>query len=115
MIKQNGVVDFLTYTYTTWGSGGGASKLDVPALLSQVQDLASETENGLFQVPPYFAYIAKSFSVLEGIGLSVEPNYSIVSETLPYISRRILTDTQPRTAGALETFVFGDAKDDVDT
>ena len=28
----------------------------------------------------YFAYIAKSFSVLEGIGLSNDPKYSIINE-----------------------------------
>ena len=37
----------------------------------------------MFQVPPYFAYIAKSFSVLEGIGLTVDPEYSIIDATLP--------------------------------
>ena len=106
------MVDYLTYVYSTWNSGGGAAKLDVPALFSRVQELTAETENGLFQIPPYFAYIAKSFSVLEGIGLSSDPNYSIVKETLPYISRRIMTDPSPRTAGALETFVFGESKED---
>ena len=50
-------------------------------------------------------------AVLEGIGLSVDPDYSIVNETLPYVSRRIVTDPSPRTAGALETFVFGDEKE----
>ena len=63
-------------------------------------------------MPSAHADIAKSFSVLEGIGLAVGPNYSIIDETLPYISRRILTDPSPRTAGALETFLFGDAKED---
>jgi len=111
-IESSGVVDYLTFVYSTWNSGGGASKLDVPALLARVQELTAETENGLFQIPPYFAYIAKSFSVLEGIGLSSDPDYSIVQETLPYISRRIMSDPSPRTAGALETFVFGDVKDD---
>mmetsp|Transcript_23052 Transcript_23052/g.68315 ORF Transcript_23052/g.68315 Transcript_23052/m.68315 type:complete len:799 (-) Transcript_23052:140-2536(-) len=111
-IESSGVVDYLTFVYSTWNSGGGASKLDVPALLARVQELTAETENGLFQIPPYFAYVAKSFSVLEGIGLSSDPDYSIVQETLPYISRRIMSDPSPRTAGALETFVFGDVKDD---
>ncbi len=74
--------------------------------------LSAASENGIFQVPPYFAYIAKAFSVLEGIGLGIDPNYSIVKETLPYISTRILTDPSPRTAGALATFVYGEAKDD---
>jgi len=112
-VMDSGVVDFLTYTYSTWTSGGGASKLDVPKLFARVRELAADSEGGIFQVPPYFAYIAKSFSVLEGIGLSVDPEYSIVSETLPYISQRILTDPSPRTAGALETFIFGDAKADL--
>jgi len=115
VVEQNGVVDFLTYTYSTWSSGGGAAKLDVPSLFAQVRELASDTDDGIFQVPPYFAYIAKSFSVLEGIGLSADPEYSIVAETLPYISRRIITDPSPRTAGALETFVFGEAKADLTT
>ena len=114
-VIDNGVADFLTETYSTWKSGGGASKLDVPKLFAEVRELASDTPDGLFQVPPYFAYIAKSFSVLEGIGLSADPNYSIVDETLPYISQRIISDPSPRTAGALETFLFGDAKDDRDT
>ena len=62
----------------------------------------------------YFAYIAKSFSVLEGIGLSYDPEYSIVNETLPYVSRRLLSDPSARTAGALETFVFGEGKGEDD-
>jgi len=115
VVIENGVVDFLTYTYSTWSSGGGASKLDVPKLFDEVRKLASETEDGLFQVPPYFAYIAKSFSVLEGIGLTIDPEYSIIDETLPYISRRIITDPSPRTAGALETFIFGDTKGDLES
>ena len=114
-VIDNGVVDFLTDTYSTWKSGGGAAKLDVPKLFSEVRELAADTPGGIFQVPPYFAYIAKSFSVLEGIGLSADPNYSIVDETLPYISQRIISDPSPRTAGALETFIFGDAKDDRET
>eukprot|EP00747_Dinoflagellata_sp_TGD_P180399 gnl/TRDRNA2_/TRDRNA2_32789_c0_seq1.p1 gnl/TRDRNA2_/TRDRNA2_32789_c0~~gnl/TRDRNA2_/TRDRNA2_32789_c0_seq1.p1 ORF type:complete len:821 (+),score=141.90 gnl/TRDRNA2_/TRDRNA2_32789_c0_seq1:223-2463(+) len=111
-VVESGVVDFLTGVYSAWGSGGGAAKLDVPKLFDEVRALAAGTDDGLFQVPPYFAYIAKSFSVLEGIGLSVDGNYSVVDETLPYIARRILTDPSPRTAGALETYLFGDGKHD---
>jgi predicted unusual protein kinase regulating ubiquinone biosynthesis (AarF/ABC1/UbiB family) len=84
----------------------------VPQLLDEVNALAAENGASIFQVPPYFAYIAKAFSVLEGIGLGIDPNYSIVKETLPYISTRIITDPSPRTGGALATFVYGEAKDD---
>ena len=84
----------------------------MPQLLDEVNALAAENGASIFQVPPYFAYIAKAFSVLEGIGLGIDPNYSIVKETLPYISTRIITDPSPRTGGALATFVYGESKDD---
>lgn len=62
----------------------------------------------------YFAYIAKSFSVLEGIGLSNDPKYSIINECLPYVSKRLLTDKSERTGGALSTFIFGPEKSNED-
>ena len=109
---EAGVVSLLTRAYRERAAGGGFARFDVPGLFQELRALAADTPSGLFQIPPYFAYIAKCFSVLEGIGLSVDPDYSIVNETLPYVSRRIVTDPSPRTAGALRTFVFGDARED---
>ena len=83
----------------------------MPALFEELQGLSANAGANIFIIPPYFAYIAKAFATLEGIGLAVDPNYSILNDTLPYISRRIVTDPSPRTAGALETFVFGGEKD----
>ncbi|KAJ1483722.1 hypothetical protein T484DRAFT_1799141 [Baffinella frigidus] len=51
----------------------------------------------VFSIPPYFAYIARAFSVLEGIGITNNPDYSIIEECLPYVSQRLLTDSNPRT------------------
>ena len=65
----------------------------------------------LFRVPPYFFYIARAFAVLEGIGLTNDPDYSVVSECLPYVSQRLLTDRDPRIAGALQSFIYGADKD----
>lgn len=75
----------------------------------------TEKKGNLFQIPPYFAYIAKSFSVLEGIGLSNDDKYSIINECLPYVSKRLLTDQSERTGGALSTFIFGPEKNNIDT
>jgi aarF domain-containing kinase len=58
-------------------------------------------------VPPYFAYVLRAFSVLEGIALINDPDYSILNECLPYISQRVLTDESPRAAAALRSFVYG--------
>lgn len=58
-------------------------------------------------IPPYFALILRAFSVIEGTALRVDPDYAIVSETFPYLSRRLLTDNQPRTRAALRQLLYG--------
>jgi len=111
LIDDSGVVETLAEIYGAWSAGGGAASVDVNKVVTQLQDLTS-TRGNLFQIPPYFAYIAKSFSVLEGIGLSNDSNYSIINECLPYVSKRLLTDNSERTGGALSTFIFGPTKSD---
>lgn len=104
-IQSSDAVQVLADVYTAFAGGGGAAKIDVPAVLSELQALAKRQGN-LFQLPPYFAYIARAFSVLEGIGLQNDPDYAIVGECLPYISQRLVTDKSPRVGKALETFVY---------
>merc|ERR1719401_1456884 len=67
----------------------------------------------LFRVPPYILYIARAFSTLEGIGLSANEDYSIVSEAFPYLSKRLLTDSSPRAKAALRSMVYGANNADV--
>ena len=109
VIGDSGVVETLAEIYGAWTNGGGAAAVNVNKVIADLQDLTAEKGN-FFKIPPYFAYIAKSFSVLEGIGLSNEPNYSIINECLPYVSKRLLTDKSERTGGALSTFIFGPDK-----
>jgi len=108
MIEDSGVVDLLADIYSSWSKGGGAAAINVNDVVVQLQDLTAEKGN-IFQIPPYFAYIAKSFSVLEGIGLSNDPKYSIINECLPYVSKRLLTDRE-KLGPALNTFIFGPEK-----
>ena len=111
--KESGVVDVLSEVYTQFAGGGGAAKIDVNAVIGKLTGLADEYGN-IFRVPPYFAYIAKAFGVLEGIGLASNPDYAIVGECLPYVSQRLLTDTNPRTGEALKNFIFGAQGDRMD-
>lgn len=112
LIADSGIVEVLASVYGQWTSGGGMNSINVNDVIASLQDL-TEKKGNLFQIPPYFAYIAKSFSVLEGIGLSNDPKYSIINECLPYVSKRLLTDQSERTGGALSTFIFGPNKNDV--
>lgn len=111
LISDSGIVEVLANVYGQWTSGGGVNGINVNEVVASLQDLTVKKGN-LFQIPPYFAYIAKSFSVLEGIGLSNNPRYSIINECLPYVSKRLLTDESERTGGALSTFIFGPKKND---
>mmetsp|Transcript_6338 Transcript_6338/g.9327 ORF Transcript_6338/g.9327 Transcript_6338/m.9327 type:complete len:893 (-) Transcript_6338:2192-4870(-) len=114
MIADSGIVEVLADIYGAWTNGGGAAAVNVNKVISQLQDLTAEKGN-LFRIPPYFAYIAKCFSVLEGIGLSNDEKYSIINECLPYVSKRLLTDQNERTGAALSTFIFGPDKSNIDT
>jgi hypothetical protein len=107
-IDDSGVVEVLADIYGAWTAGGGAAAINVNDVITQLQDLTAKKGN-LFRIPPYFAYIAKSFSVLEGIGLTNDPTYSIINECLPYVSKRLLTDSG-KMGPALSTFIFGPEK-----
>lgn len=113
VIEDSGVVEVLANIYGAWTSGGGLATINANDVLQQMQDLAGEKGN-LFRIPPYFAYIAKSFSVLEGIGLSNDPKYSIINECLPYVSNRLLTD-KATMGNAVNSFVYGPDKGNIDT
>ena len=113
LIADSGVVEVLADIYGAWTSGGGVASVNVNDVINRLQDLTAEKGN-LFQIPPYFAYIAKSFSVLEGIGLSNDSKYSIVSECLPYVSQRLLTDKESM-GSALNGFIFGPEKNNFDS
>jgi hypothetical protein len=113
LIEDSGVVEVLADIYGSWTSGGGVAALNVPQVIQNLQDLTADKGN-LFRIPPYFAYIAKSFSVLEGIGLSNDKKYSIVNECLPYVSQRLLMDDSSM-GPALNTFIFGPEKGNLET
>ena len=77
--------------------------MDVQNVMEQMQQRNRE----MFKVPPYILYVARAFSTLEGIGLSANEDYSIVSEAYPYLSKRLLTDESPRAKAALRSMLYG--------
>uniref|UniRef100_A0A7S4F554 Protein kinase domain-containing protein n=1 Tax=Chrysotila carterae TaxID=13221 RepID=A0A7S4F554_CHRCT len=105
---SEGVVEALTDVYSQWAGGGGASKIDVSEVTGKLQALTEEKGN-FFQIPPYFAYVLRAFSVLEGIALMNDPDYSVLNACLPYISQRVLSDPSPRSTNALRSFVYTNA------
>lgn len=103
-IAQAGVAEVLATLYAQLAGGGGAAKIDVGEVGRTLTGLTQSYGN-IFQIPPYFLYILRAFSVLEGIGLQNDPDYSIIDACLPYITRRLVTDQSPRSRAALRSFV----------
>jgi len=65
----------------------------------------SKRNRELFTLPPYVLYVARAFSTLEGIGLTIDENYSIVQECYPYLAKRLFTDRSPRAKKALRAML----------
>jgi aarF domain-containing kinase len=107
-LKDSGLVPTLGSILRQLSEGGGAAKVDINKVLQELDLLADSYP--FFQVPPYFTLILRCFSVIEGIALKADPDYSIVKECFPYLSRRLLTDDSPRARKALRTLLFGDGE-----
>lgn len=71
---------------------GFLRSMSMCAHVQMSEDLAMISKDYIFVIPPYFALILRAFSVLEGIGLDVNPDFSIVDSCYPYLSKRLLTD-----------------------
>ncbi|KAH7332390.1 hypothetical protein KP509_20G085000 [Ceratopteris richardii] len=83
---------------------GSRDPMDIEQIIGE---LVQMTANYSIVIPPYFAMILRAFSMLEGIGLSKNPNYVIIEECYPYICKRLLTDDSPRARTALKYFLYG--------
>ena len=98
------IIPALTKVFDAALSGGGAKSINFQDLAA---DLAQITFEYPFRIPPYFALVIRAIGVLEGIALVGNPDFAIVDEAYPYISKRLLTDDSPRLKAALRYMVYG--------
>ena len=61
--------------------------VDVNGVTNIIEEM-SKRNRELFKLPPYVLYVSRAFSTLEGIGLMVDKEYSILQECYPYLSKR---------------------------
>ncbi|CAK9197286.1 unnamed protein product [Sphagnum jensenii] len=97
----------------------------VPALQSFFDDVLTATVSELnfkrivdglgsvlyqfpFNVPPYYALILRSLTVLEGLALYTDPNFKVLAASYPYFAKRLLTDPNPYLRNALIELLFKD-------
>jgi len=83
--------------------------VDVKGVTNVMEEM-SRRNRELFSLPPYVLYVARAFSTLEGIGLSIDEDYAIVQECYPYLARRLFIDRSPRAEAALRAMLGLPAK-----
>merc|ERR1712238_346329 len=81
-----------------------AEGVDVKGVTNIMEEV-SKRNRELFSLPPYVLYLARAFSTLEGIGLGLDENYSIIQECYPYLASRLFTDRNPRAKKALKAML----------
>ena len=45
-----------------------------------------------FRIPPAYTLLIRSLAVLEGVALSVDPDYKVVAVAYPWVAKKLLTD-----------------------
>tara|TARA_B000000565_G_scaffold96523_1_gene71835 strand:- start:1913 stop:3772 length:1860 start_codon:yes stop_codon:yes gene_type:complete len=85
----------------------GVNRMDFKAV---TDDMSGVMYKFPFRVPPYYALIIRSLVTLEGIALSVDPQFKILGAAYPYFARRLMEDPDPQLRQSLKEMLFdGDA------
>lgn len=83
--------------------GASVADLNIKSITDELSALMYEYP---FRVPPYYALIIRSLVTLEGIAIFVDPNFKVLSEAYPYVSKRLLTDPAPELRASLQDLLF---------
>jgi predicted unusual protein kinase regulating ubiquinone biosynthesis (AarF/ABC1/UbiB family) len=101
------IIPALSYVFNS--SLGAASTniadLDFKSVTDQLSGVMYEFP---FQVPAYYALILRSLATLEGIAISVDPEFKVLAKAYPYVAKRLLTDPAPDLRNSLKELLFKD-------
>ncbi|RUS95319.1 hypothetical protein DSM107003_30220 [Trichormus variabilis SAG 1403-4b] len=87
--------------------GASVAELNIKSITDDLSALMYEYP---FRVPPYYALIIRSLVTLEGIAIYIDPNFKVLSEAYPYVSKRLLTDPADELRTSLQELLFKDGK-----
>ncbi|WP_353929215.1 AarF/ABC1/UbiB kinase family protein [Okeanomitos corallinicola TIOX110] len=87
--------------------GASVAELNIKSITDDLSALMYEYP---FRVPPYYALIIRSLVTLEGIAIYIDPNFKVLSEAYPYVSKRLLTDPSHELRTSLQELLFKDGK-----
>lgn len=83
--------------------GASVAELNLKSITDEFSELMYEYP---FRVPAYYALIIRSLVTLDGIAISVDPEFKVLSKAYPYVARRLLTDPAPELRASLQELLF---------
>ena len=81
----------------------GVNRMDFKSV---TDDMSGVMYKFPFRVPPYYALIIRSLVTLEGIALSVDPEFKILGAAYPYFAQRLMEDPDPQLRQSLKEMLF---------
>ena len=83
--------------------GASVAELNLKSITDEFSALMYEYP---FRVPAYYALIIRSLVTLDGIAITVDPDFKVLSKAYPYVARRLLTDPAPQLRTSLQQLLF---------
>jgi predicted unusual protein kinase regulating ubiquinone biosynthesis (AarF/ABC1/UbiB family) len=81
------------------------AELNFQVIIQELSELMYEYS---FMVPAYYALIIRSLVSLEGIAITIDPNFKVLVSAYPYVAKRLLTDPAPELQASLKNLLFKD-------
>ena len=85
--------------------GASVAEMNLKSITDEFSALMYEYP---FRVPAYYALIIRSLVTLDGIAITVDPDFKVLSKAYPYVARRLLTDPAPQLRQSLQELLFQD-------
>ncbi|CAK0828458.1 unnamed protein product, partial [Prorocentrum cordatum] len=104
-LRDAEVAQAIAGAFRRLASGGGARQRveDVFPALAAVR----QRHGNVGQVPASFVYILRTFGILEGLGLSLDPGYRIVDDCLPYVASWLTRAREDEAVPAFRGLLYG--------
>jgi predicted unusual protein kinase regulating ubiquinone biosynthesis (AarF/ABC1/UbiB family) len=85
--------------------GASVAELNIQRIFDQLSKIMYDYP---FRVPAYYALIVRSLLTMEGIAMSVDSDFKVLSAAYPYVAKRLLTDPAPELRISLKELLFKD-------
>lgn len=89
----------------------GISENTMGGFSAMTRDALTVLNDVPFQIPPYFALLARAIVTLEGVALQGNPDYALILSAYPFVARKMLRDDRPQLQRALQDALYGGGGD----